>query len=107
MIGRSTRLCENLFGGGRHKEKFLIFDFYRNFEYFEVNPNGSQSNKTQSIVSLLFNLRTDIKFALQDGIHQSNEETKAFHDELCGMLNKQIADLNRSRIDVRQQLKQE
>lgn len=105
MIGRGTRLCENLFGEGKHKRKFLIFDFYRNFEYFEMNPEGSQPNKTQSIVSLLFNLRTDIKFALQDGEHQNNEESKAFHDELCGILNKQIANLNRSRIDVRQQLR--
>lgn len=32
MIGHGTRLCENLFGEGKHKEKFLIFDFYRNFE---------------------------------------------------------------------------
>ncbi len=105
MIGRGTRLCENLFGEGKHKNKFLIFDFYRNFEYFEMNPKGSQPTKTQSIVSLLFNLRTNIKFALQNENFQNNEKAKAFHDELRDILNKQIANLNRSRIDVRQQLR--
>ncbi|MCG4585754.1 DEAD/DEAH box helicase family protein, partial [Anaerosalibacter bizertensis] len=35
MIGRGTRLCEDLFGPGLHKEKFFIFDYYRNFEFFD------------------------------------------------------------------------
>src|SRR5690606_22645091 len=35
MIGRGTRLCENLFGPGRHKEAFRIFDHWGNFEYFD------------------------------------------------------------------------
>ena len=105
MIGRGTRLCENLFGEGKDKEEFLIFDFYRNFEYFEMNPEGAKPAKSQSIVSLLFNLRTDIKFALQDGTHQSKEESRAFHDNLADILHQQIANLNRNRIDVRLQLK--
>ena len=105
MIGRGTRLCKNLFGNGRDKKEFLIFDFYRNFEYFEMNPEGTRPTQSQSIVSLLFNLRTDIKFALQDGEHQSNEDSKAFHDNLADILHKQIADLNRNRIDVRLQLR--
>ena len=37
MIGRGTRTCKDLFGPGFNKEKFLIFDCYRNFEFFEVN----------------------------------------------------------------------
>ena len=34
MIGRGTRLCKNLFGPGKHKKSFLIFDHWGNFEYF-------------------------------------------------------------------------
>lgn len=105
MIGRGTRLCKNLFGNGRDKKEFLIFDFYRNFEYFEMNPEGARPTQSQSIVSLLFNLRTDIKFALQNGEHQINEETKAFHDNLADILHQQIDGLNRNRIDVRLQLR--
>ena len=40
MIGRGTRLCADLFGPGQDKKEFLIFDFYRNFEYFEIEPRG-------------------------------------------------------------------
>lgn len=105
MIGRGTRLCKNLFGGGEDKRNFLIFDYYRNFEYFEMNPEGAQPVKAQSIVTTLFKLRTDIKFALQDGTYQSDEAAKAFHDELAGMLCGQISELNRNRLDVRRQLR--
>ncbi len=105
MIGRGTRLCKNLFGEGEDKKSFRIFDFYRNFEFFKVNAEGVQPTRQQSLVSQIFNLRTEIKYALQDSEHQGNETAKAFHDELADILLKQIKGLNRNRIDVRQQLK--
>jgi type I restriction enzyme R subunit len=40
MIGRGTRLCEDLFGLEQHKTQFLIFDFCGNFEFFRYNPKG-------------------------------------------------------------------
>ena len=48
MIGRGTRLCENLFGPGKDKTRFLIFDHWNNFDYFEfeyeeVEPSNSKS----------------------------------------------------------------
>lgn len=41
IIGRCTRTCENLFGEGRHKTHFLIFDYLSNFEFFRVNKDGT------------------------------------------------------------------
>jgi type I restriction enzyme R subunit len=38
MLGRGTRLCSDLFGPGRHKEFFCVFDFCQNFEFFNQNP---------------------------------------------------------------------
>ena len=35
MIGRGTRLCQNLFGPGKDKTSFSIFDHWGNFEFFE------------------------------------------------------------------------
>ncbi|MBK9437648.1 MAG: hypothetical protein IPN51_06600 [Chloracidobacterium sp.] len=35
MIGRGTRLREHLFGLGKHKTKFYIFDHCGNFEFFD------------------------------------------------------------------------
>ncbi|MGK4422291.1 hypothetical protein ACSLVQ_28995, partial [Klebsiella pneumoniae] len=37
MIGRGTRLCEDLFGKGQDKTVFRIFDHWGNFEYFGQN----------------------------------------------------------------------
>ncbi len=105
MMGRGTRLCPNLFGPGQDKREFLVFDFYQNFEYFKYHHDGSMPMQSQSIVSLIFNLRTDIKYALQDAAHQANEAAKAFHDKLADTLHKQISSLNKSRIDVRLQLR--
>lgn len=44
MIGRGTRLCPDLLGLGQDKDGFLIFDFCNNFEFFRVNPKGSEGN---------------------------------------------------------------
>ena len=48
MIGRGTRLCKNLFGPGKDKTTFQIFDHWGNFEYFdelkkEVAPTRAKS----------------------------------------------------------------
>jgi type I restriction enzyme R subunit len=34
MLGRGTRLCPDLFGPGRHKALFCVFDYCQNLEYF-------------------------------------------------------------------------
>ncbi len=105
MIGRGTRLCENLYGPGKDKTDFIIFDYYRNFEYFHINSEGSKPTKSVSVVQTLFNLRTDLKYTLQDAAYQADPEAKALHDKLAEILHKQISELNRSRVDVRLQLR--
>jgi type I restriction enzyme R subunit len=37
MIGRGTRLCKDLFGPGKDKTEFLIFDHWGNFAYHDLN----------------------------------------------------------------------
>ena len=54
MIGRGTRFRPDLFGPGRHKEHFLVFDFCQNFEFFNQNPQlaeFSQPRRFQSACS--------------------------------------------------------
>lgn len=105
MIGRGTRLCPNLYGHGQDKKDFLIFDYYRNFEYFSVNADGAIPTKSTSVVATIFNLRTDLKYILQDASYQSDPDAKSLHDKIGEILHNQIKDLNRSRLDVRQQMK--
>ncbi len=105
MIGRGTRLCPDLYGPGQDKKDFLIFDYYRNFEYFSVNADGAIPTKSTSVVATIFNLRTDLKYILQDASYQSDPDAKSLHDKIGEILHNQIKDLNRSRLDVRRQLK--
>ena len=43
MIGRGTRLFQGLLDG-EDKEKFYIFDFCGNFEFFRMNKGKATAN---------------------------------------------------------------
>lgn len=60
MIGRGTRLCENLFGNGKNKENFVIFDHYANFEFFGENPEGYIPKEQLSLYERLFRARIEL-----------------------------------------------
>ena len=57
MIGRGTRLCENLYGPGNNKSKFLVFDHWNNFEYFEQDPEDDDGRQSKSLCQKLFEAR--------------------------------------------------
>ena len=56
MIGRGTRRCDNLFWDGRDKEEFVIFDCYKNFEFFEMNPKGFVPKLQKTSMQVRFEL---------------------------------------------------
>ena len=60
MIGRGTRLRPDLFGPGRHKEFFYIFDWCRNFEFFNENPQTTEGAGGDSLAKRLFAARVTI-----------------------------------------------
>ncbi|TNC81300.1 MAG: DEAD/DEAH box helicase [Oleiphilus sp.] len=61
MVGRGTRLCENLYGpatdGRDDKSKFLIFDHWGNFDYFEMEPEEEDPRQAKSLCQKLFEAR--------------------------------------------------
>lgn len=101
MIGRGTRLCKDLFGPGRDKKEFYIFDYGNNFEYFNTHTQGAESMTVVSLTERLFGLRLDIAFHLQSGSCQQDAACKKLHDELKERLHGQISALDESRIAVR------
>lgn len=113
MIGRGTRLSENIFGistkkteigfGDKDKTCFYIFDWCGNFEYFSLNPKGKESKPMPSLTEHLFGIRADIAFALQHQTYQQDEFAKSLHDELKNLLHEQVESLNELHISVRQQ----
>ena len=69
MIGRGTRLCPGLLDGA-DKDKFYIFDFCGNFEFFRM---GGKS-RTTSMIALsgaIFQLKAQMAFKLQDLAYQT------------------------------------
>ena len=57
MIGRGTRLRPDLFGPGRDKENFYVFDFCGNLEFFSQDLPGSEGSLQKSLNQRLFETR--------------------------------------------------
>ncbi|STA93521.1 DEAD/DEAH box helicase family protein [Clostridium cochlearium] len=60
MIGRGTRRCDNLFGDGVDKTEFVIFDCYKNFEFFEMNPKGFVPKLQKTSMQVRFELMCNL-----------------------------------------------
>lgn len=102
MIGRGTRLSKDIFGAGKDKEYFYIFDWCRNFEYFDKNPEGNKAASILSLTERLFSLRAKIAFHLQHQKWQEDEYAKGLHDKIKALLKEQVAALSDSHISVRE-----
>ena len=102
MIGRGTRLSEGLIDG-KDKEKFYIFDFCGNFEFFRMNK-GKPSANMIALQGAVFHLKAQIAFKLQDLQYQT-EELIAFRKTLVQDMAHKVAELNRENFAVRQHLR--
>ncbi len=60
MLGRGTRLCPDLFGPGRHKQFFYLFDYCQNLEYFSQNPETTEGALGASLGKRLFTARLEL-----------------------------------------------
>lgn len=102
MIGRGTRLCSGLIDG-KDKDKFYIFDFCGNFEFFRF----SQGRPTANMIALqgaIFNLKAQIAFKLQDMDYQTPDLIE-FRKTLVDDMVPKVRELNRENFAVRQHIK--
>ena len=60
MIGRGTRLCPDLFGPGKGKTQFRVFDHWDNFEFFEKRYKKAEPGISRSLMEQLFEVRLDL-----------------------------------------------
>ena len=102
MIGRGTRLCPELLDG-KDKEKFYIFDFCGNFEFFRMNKGKPTANMI-ALQGAIFHLKAQIAYKLQDLAYQT-EELIAFRQALVSEMADNVKELNRENFAVRQHLK--
>ena len=103
MIGRGTRLCPGLLDGA-DKEKFYIFDFCGNFEFFRMNDKGRPAVTRLAIQGAIFHLKAQIVYKLQELAYQT-EELAAFRRGLAEDLMSDVQALNRENFAVRQHLR--
>jgi type I restriction enzyme R subunit len=80
MLGRGTRLCPDLFGTGRHKEFFYVFDWCRNFEFFNQNPVVADAPVGESLAKKLFVSRVELIGEL-DKKDKKEDAAEAQHGE--------------------------
>ncbi|MBJ8497006.1 type I restriction endonuclease subunit R [Acinetobacter oleivorans] len=92
MIGRGTRLFINK-ATSEIKKDFLIIDYWKNFAYFKLRPDGEADHPTEPLPVRLFRLRLE-KWQL---LHAQNQDTQPVIADLLTMLKA----LPRHNINVR------
>lgn len=104
MIGRGTRLCKDIFGKGKDKAFFLIFDICGNFEFFDEFPDGYTPKATKSLSQLIFETKLDIITAIYNN-QEPTEEEEAYAVIIKEDLHKTITSLDENRFEVRKHWK--
>lgn len=105
MIGRGTRLCPNLLGEGLDKERFLVFDFCNNFEYFRVNKNGAENGIVESLSEKIYNTKAQIVRELQAPRYTSDASYAEYRTDLIDQLHGAVIELNNDSFLVKRHLR--
>ena len=106
MIGRGTRLCPGLEVDdpldGRHtdKERFFIFDWCRNFEFFAENPNVVEGKVGSSLSETVFCRQATLVKDLQQSAFAA-DEYQNWRTVMVHEIHYQVVDLNEELVSVR------
>jgi type I restriction enzyme R subunit len=102
MIGRGTRLCEDLFAPGEHKKEFIIFDYCQNLEFFDAHPAGYDAAAQESVKQKVFKRRLELVAALQSE-SVADAAPQDFAAQLKTQLHGAVAALDLNNFIVRKQ----
>ena len=111
MIGRGTRLCPELdvvdpldeeHPGGAYadKERFFIFDWCRNFEFFGQGGKAVEGRVGQSLSEMVFCRQAQLVVEYQSAAF-AGEEWQGWRRELVDTIHGQVADLDSELVSVR------
>jgi type I restriction enzyme R subunit len=89
MLGRGTRLCPDVFGPGRDKGFFFVFDYCQNLEFFNQNPEITDGAVAPSLTARLFTGRLDLISTLD-----AANEYRAERVSIAELLRTQVAAMN-------------
>jgi len=79
MVGRGTRLCPDVFGPGKDKQNFKIFDVCGNLEFFSQPVPAVEGSSSPGLTERLFGLRVELIAELDTAIER---ETNAAYSGL-------------------------
>ncbi len=94
MLGRGTRPRVDLFGPGRDKRCFYVFDLCGNFDFFRNKPDGVKASRSRGLGERLFRARMGLALAsaqpsvtLDDGDRQRvrSRALDALHAHVVGL----------------------
>jgi type I restriction enzyme R subunit len=115
MVGRGTRLCPDLFGPGRDKDSFFLFDYCQNLEFFSQSPATTDGAVGASLGKRLFTTRLELIGELDRGhgavVEDARERQPPWGDEpvtnvhvrhaVSGRLHQEVAAMNLGNFVVR------
>jgi len=105
MVGRGTRLCPDLFGPGRHKEFFFLFDYCQNLEFFSQNPDTTDGALGESLGKRLFKARLELISTLDSKLsgaaHEGPDKEGELRREVADLLRCEVAAMNVENFVVR------
>lgn len=85
MIGRGTRLRENIFGPGLHKEFFYLFDICGNIDFFNSNIKETEPPIRGSLSEQVFKAKVNLLYLLQNGA--ISDEDRQLGEDLLNELH--------------------
>jgi len=117
MVGRVTRLRPDLFGPGKDKAFFYLFDYCQNLEIFNQNPEKTDGAVGESLGKRLFTARLELIGEIDGKLDASTvrgdrvqrpaapygEATTAeqLRHETAGLLQEQVAAMNLDNFIIR------
>lgn len=99
MVGRGTRLCKNLFGPGKHKTHFLIFDHWGVVEYHGMKQREVTVSQAKSLMQQVFEHRLELA---KTALHHAEAD---FFETMAAWLHKIINSLDDRTLAVRDKWK--
>jgi type I restriction enzyme R subunit len=121
MVGRGTRLCPDLFGPGKDKEFFYLFDYCQNLEFFSQKLPTTDGQLNESLGTRLFSRRVELLVALDRRLAEAGigpfstptgtvvrevrpaygETEQGVRDDTASLLRSQVAAMNVDNFSVR------
>lgn len=105
MIGRGTRLCQDLFGPGQDKTEFLVFDLCGNFEYFEQDIIEVEQKQPETLTTRLVKHRLELSQLIKQKPERNTAEGQVY-TTLLDDLHQHVRTMPRDNFVVRRRLQQ-